>query len=286
MDLTLTQRIIVRFYKTKFKFLEKLSPQKAAASVLQLFFTPYITHRKAERPAVFHKAEKLFFTFNGNMVRGSKWTCNKQAAKTILICHGMNSCSYRFEKYVQLLLNNHFNVLAFDALGHGQSAGKYLNAVVYSEMIVQIENKYGPVDGIIAHSIAGMATTFAMERIKDEKKKIILIAPAAETSSQVDIFFKMLHLSDSFRNFFNEEILRTRALPVSWYSSIRAVKNFNAPVLWIHDTDDNICPYKDTLDLQKENLPHIKFITTNGLGHNKIHRDAKVQKMVMDFLLQ
>jgi pimeloyl-ACP methyl ester carboxylesterase len=131
-----------------------------------------------------------------------------------------------------------------------------------------------------------MATTFAMEKINDEKKKIVLIAPAAETASQVDIFFKMLHLSDSFRNFFNEEILRTRDLPVSWYSSIRAVKNFNAPILWIHDTDDNICPYKDIIDLQKENLPHIKFITTNGLGHNKIYRDAGVQKLVIDFLLQ
>ena len=285
MDLNLTQRIILRYYKTKFKLLEKLSPQKAAASVLQLFFTPYITHRKLERPAIFHKAEKLSFTFNGNFVRGFKWLSSKPTAKTILVCHGMNSCSYRFEKYVQLLLTNHFNVLAFDALGHGQSAGKYLNAITYSEIIIQIENKFGPVDGIIGHSVAGMATTFAMEKLKDEKKKIVLIAPATETSSQVDIFFKMFHLSDEFRKFFDEEILRVRGLPIKWYSATRGVKNFNAPVLWIHDTDDIICPYKDTIDLQKENLPHIQFVTTKGLGHNKIYRDAGVQKKIIDFLL-
>lgn len=286
MDLNLTQRIIVRYYRTKFKLLEKLSPQKAAAAVLQLFFTPHITNRKLERPAVFHKAQKLSFTFNGNTVRGFKWLSSKSNARTILVCHGMNSCSYKFEKYVQLLLLNHFNVLAFDALGHGQSAGKYLNAVTYSEMIIQIENKFGPVDGIIAHSVAGMATTYAMEKLQDKKKKIVLIAPATETSSQVDIFFKLLHLSKEFRKFFDEEILRVRGLPVSWYSAARAIRNFNAPVLWIHDTDDIICPYKDTIALQQEKLSYIQFITTKGLGHNKIYRDADVQKQIIHFLLK
>jgi pimeloyl-ACP methyl ester carboxylesterase len=286
MDLNLSQRILLRYYKTKFKLLEKLSPQKAAASVLQLFFTPHLTHRKEERPAIFHKAEKLAFILNGNVVRGFKWNASKSTAKTILVCHGMNSCSYRFENYVQLLLANHFNVLAFDALGHGLSGGKYLNAATYSEMIVQIDTKFGPVDGIIAHSIAGMATAFAMEKINHENKKIILIAPATETTTQVTLFFKLLHLSEDFRKVFDEEILRTRGLPAAWYSAARAVRNINAQVLWIHDVDDTICPYKDTLILQQEKLPHIKFITTSGLGHNKIYRDNNVQKQIINFLIE
>jgi len=286
MDLNLTQRIILRYYKTKFKLLEKLSPQKAAASVLQLFFTPYLAHRRAERPAIFHKAEKLSFTLNGNIIHGSKWLSSDPAAKTILICHGMNSCSYRFEKYVQLLLNNHFTVLAFDAQAHGQSDGKILNAVIYSEIIMETEKRYGPVDGIIAHSIAGMATCFAMEQLKDEKKKIVLIAPATETTTQVKNFFRLLHLSAAFREIFDEEILRTRGLPVEWYSAARAVQNISSPVLWIHDKDDTVCPYKDTITIQQLKPSHIEFITTEGLGHNKIYRDTKVQKMVMDFLMK
>jgi pimeloyl-ACP methyl ester carboxylesterase len=260
MDLNLTQRIILRYYKAKFKLLEKFSPQKAAASVLQLFFTPYITHRKSERPAIFHKAEKLSFTLNGNIIHGSKWLCNRPGAKTMLVCHGMNSCSYRFEKYVQLLLQNHFNVLAFDAQAHGQSDGKILNAVIYSEIIIEIEKRYGPADGIIAHSIAGMATCFAMEQLKDEKKKIVLIAPATETVTQVDHFFNMLHLSAAFRKVFDDEILRTRGLPAAWYSVTRAIQNFNAQVLWIHDKDDTICPYKDAITIQQLKPSHIELL--------------------------
>ena len=286
MQFSLTQRIIIKLYSTKFKIIQKFSPQKAAASFLKLFFTPYLTHRKAERPAIFHKAEKLSFDFNGFNIRGFRWKSNVQGAPTVLICHGMNSCAYRFEKYIQLLTQQHFTVLAFDAQGHGQSEGKFLNAAVYGDIIVEIENRFGPLDGIIAHSVGGMATSFAMEKINDTKKNVVLIAPATETTSQLDIFFRLLNLPLSYRLMVNEEIERTRGLPPEWYSTSRAVHHFKANILWIHDTDDLICPYSDTLKIQEEGLPYIKFVTTSGLGHNKIYRDAGIQKMIVDFLKQ
>ena len=284
MDLKLTQRIIIRYYRTKFKIWEKVSPQKAAASLLQLFFTPYSNQSKAERPAIFHKAEKLSFNFNSHIIHGSRWKSNHQNAKTILVCHGMNSCSYRFDKMIELLLRNHFNVLAFDAQAHGQSEGKILNALIYSEIILEIEKRYGPLNAIIAHSLAGMATCFAMEQLKDADKKIVLIAPATETTTAVDNFFNIMHLTKSLREVFDEIVLNVRGLPASWYSATRAVQNFSAPLLWIHDKDDLICPYKDTMQIQKLKPGNIQFVTTTGLGHNKIYRDAGVQKMIIDFL--
>lgn len=285
MEFSLAQRIIIKLYSTKFKVIQKFSPQKAAASFLKLFFTPYLTHRKAERPAIFHKAEKLSFPFNGFTIRGFRWKSQNANAKTILVCHGMNSCAYRFERYVQLLMQQHFNVLAFDAQGHGQSEGKFLNAALYSEIIIEIEKHYGPLNGIIAHSVGGMATSFAMEKIDDPLKKVVLIAPATETTSQLDIFFRLLNLPLSYRMMVNEEIYRTRGLPPEWYSTARAVNNIKADTLWIHDTDDLICPYSDTLKIQEAKLPNVKFITTSGLGHNKIYRDAGIQKTIIDFLI-
>lgn len=283
MDLKLTQRIILKYYRAKFKLLEKLSPQKAAQSLLQLFFTPYVTHANAERPPVFHKAEKISFQFNGYSIHGSRWV-NKNNTRTVLVCHGMNSCSYRFDKFIQRLLQHNLNVLAFDAQAHGKSEGKILNAVIYSEIILEIENLFGPVDAILSHSLAGMATCFAMEQTKNTHKKIVLIAPATETISAVDNFFKLLHLSQPLRNVFEETIIQTRGKPSAWYSSVRAIQNFKSPVLWIHDTDDDICPYADTIPVQQLGLPHIQFVTTSGLGHNKIYRDQQVQKTVIDFL--
>ncbi len=285
MELKLAQRIILKYYKTKLKVLEKISPEKAAVYAMQLFFTPYASQSKLERPAIFHKAEKLSFSFQGNMIHGFRWYSGQPYAKTILVCHGMNSCSYRFEKYIQLLLQKHFNVLAFDAQAHGQSEGKILNAIIYSEIILEIEKIYGPVNAILAHSVAGMGTSFAMEKLNDTSKRIVLIAPATETVTAIDNYFSMLHLKKSFRKVFDETVEKVRGLPPQWYSVTRAVQNFNAPILWIHDKDDTMCPYKDTLAVQQMQLPNIQFITTSGLGHNKIYRDKEVQKKVIDFLI-
>ncbi|CAN5194026.1 alpha/beta hydrolase [soil metagenome] len=285
MELNLTQRIAVKYYSTKFRLLLKFSPQRAVSILLQSFFTPHSTHRKDERPAIFHKAESLSFVFNGFTIRGARWLSKQSTSKTILICHGMNSCSYRFESYIQLLLNNHFNVVAFDAQGHGQSEGKILNALIYSEIILEAEKLYGSFYGIIAHSLGGMATSFAMEKLQEANKKIVLIAPATETATAIDLFFKILRLSAELRNIFDAEILRVRKLPVSWYSTARAIQNFKGPVLWLHDTDDKVCLYKDTLPVQELKSPNMEFITTSGLGHNQIYRDATVQKTIISFLL-
>ncbi len=237
-----------------------------------------------ERPAIFHKGEPLSFPFNGNTINGFRWRSQHMNAPTILVCHGMNSCSYRFEKYIHLLLQHNVNVYAFDAQAHGKSTGKILNAVIYSEIIEQVEVRYGPLNGIIAHSIAGMATSFAMERLQKPPIKLVLIAPATETVTAVDNFFRIFNLDEGFRSIFDRTVQELRGLPVSWYSATRAVKNIANPVLWIHDEDDIICPYADTTEIRNLQLPNVRFITTKGLGHNKIYRDKEVQKTIIDFV--
>lgn len=284
MELKLTQRIILKYYRTKLKLLEKVSPEKAVEYALQIFFTPYASESKAERPAIFHKAEKISFSFNGNIIKGSRWLASQPTAKTILVCHGMNSCSYRFEKYVQMLLQNHFNVLAFDAQAHGQSQGKILNALIYNEIILSIENKYGPLYGIIAHSVAGLATAFAMEQLRASDKKIVLIAPVTETVTAIDNFFVMLHLKQSFRKTFDETVEKLRGFPPQWYSATRAVQNVTSKILWVHDQQDTMCPYMDTIRIQKMQLPHITFLITKELGHNMIYRNQEVQNKIIDFI--
>ncbi|HRH58943.1 MAG TPA: alpha/beta fold hydrolase [Chitinophagaceae bacterium] len=284
MDAKLPQRIVLNYYRAKFRLLEKLSLQKAAQSLMQLFFTPYSGRTKMERPAIFRKAQQVSFSFNGNQIKGFHWKQNNGSNKKILVCHGMNSRCYKFEKIIQLLLKDHYEVFAFDAQAHGHSEGKILNALIYSEMILEIEKRFGPLYGIVAHSVAGMAAALALEEIKNENIKAVLIAPAVETTTATDNFFQLLHLSSSMRTAFEAEITKVRGHPPQWYSVSRAVQNFSSRVLWIHDEDDLICPYKDVIPVKQMQLPHITIATTKELGHNKIYRDHKVQKMIIDFL--
>ncbi len=102
-----------------------------------------------------------------------------------------------------------YEVLAFDAQAHGSSGGKRITLPEYVETIHQVHKSFGPIDAYLAHSFGGLALTQFMESIPhDEKVRIALIAPASETVTAVDSFFRLLQLNDGIKIEFNEIIFR------------------------------------------------------------------------------
>lgn len=184
------------------------------------------------------------------------------------------------------LVQKKYEVLAFDAPAHGGSEGKTVNAVEYAAMIKKIIALYGPVQGFIAHSFGGIAVCLALEEMPHDKNtKLVLIAPATETSSAIDGAFTILGLkSKALRKSFDEVIFNKSGKETTWFSVRRALKNIKATVLWIHDEADNITPVSDALKVKEDHLSNVHFMITKGLGHSKIYRDATVKKAATDFL--
>jgi alpha-beta hydrolase superfamily lysophospholipase len=160
------------------------------------------------------------------------------------------------------------------------------NVVEYTQLIALIIQNNGPVNGFIAHSFGGTALSLAMENIEhNENTKIILIAPATETSTSVTEAFKMLHLKDKLvRKEFDKIIFEKSGKPTEWYSIRRAIKNIKAQVLWIHDEDDTITPLADALLVKDDAHPNVQFIITKGLGHRNIYHSREIKNEVFDFL--
>ena len=69
------------------------------------------------------------------------------------------------------------------------------------------------------HSFGGLAISLALEGIPhSHKMKLVLIAPATETSTAVDLLFRILKLNGSVRKEFDSIIVEAGGKPVSWYS--------------------------------------------------------------------
>ena len=277
------QKIAIRYIRTKFKILSSISKKKAAEKAFELFCTPQFRNKK-DLPLAFEEAEKLHFKFQQFNIVGYRW--NKGAGRKALIIHGFESSVINFDKYVNPLIKKGYEVLAFDAPAHGRSSGKQVNALIYRDFIKHVYITYGPIQSFMAHSFGGIAVSMALAEIKhDEQYRVVLIAPATETKTAIDIFFQFLRLDDSVvRKEFEEIITRMSGHPISWYSIARAVKKIKAKILWLHDEDDKITPLKDVFVTKEENYPNIQFIITKGLGHRRIYRDAKVSKAIIDFL--
>jgi pimeloyl-ACP methyl ester carboxylesterase len=288
-----SERMYLQFLRTKFTTLGMMSPPLAGKLAFNLFCTPYPKFKKRKAPAIFHQANKIQVVVIGDgihnhgssILNGFEWLPNKSNGKTVLIVHGYASCAYKFEQYIHPLLNMGCRVLCFDAPGHGLSQGKYINIVNYQQAINEIIKDHGPIDYFIGHSMGAITLSMIAETIENPfKHKFVLIAPATKTVSTFERFFNMMHFSDAVRTAFIVEMGKHTHHPVSYFEADRALQHYTGPLLWVHDEEDMVCPYKDLKDFQNKAPENIKFLITKGLGHNKVYKTQAVIDKIMAFL--
>jgi len=284
MKLKLKQKIALQLYKTKFKAISLVSNKLAAESLFKLFCTPYSGKPKRKEPPFFKKATNIEITFEQLTIRGWQWIPLNYNGNKVLVIHGFDSCSYKSESIINKLYLSGYQVLAFDAPGHGISDGTTVNAKQFSECIAVIAEKFGTIYGIVAHSFGGMAAALATENYLAKLERLVLIAPATETRTAIDNFFSILRMPLKLKPEFNNIIKRLSGKDVSYFSVARAFENIKTKTLWVHDSKDMICPISDVTVVQKKNLHNIEFHITEGLGHNAIYRNQNVLQKIALFL--
>jgi pimeloyl-ACP methyl ester carboxylesterase len=284
LQFVMRQQLALGYIRSKFWLLSTLSKQKAAEKAFQLFCTPQ--HRNLKKlPAIFEKAEKINFHFEGYKIQGYQW--NHPSDKKLLILHGFESSVINFDRYIKPLLKAGFEVLAFDAPAHGRSSGKRINALLYKDFILHIQKEYGPIENFIAHSFGGLALSLANEEMKlNADSKIVFIAPAAETTTAINTFFKFLRLDKQVRKLFDAIITKmSGGYPPEWFSIKRMAKNIKAQVLWLQDRDDQMTPLSDVEPIINESYPNFRFIISEGLGHRRIYRDNNSYRSIIRFFV-
>jgi hypothetical protein len=112
----------------------------------------------------------------------------------------------------------------------------------------------------------------------------VLIAPAAETKTAIDNFFKLLKLDNGVRKEFENIIEQQGGKPPEWYSVSRVAPHLKGQVLFLQDKDDNMTPLSDVKPIIDKNYPNFRFIISEGLGHRKIYRDEQTLKKIVEFL--
>lgn len=279
--MSLSQKLVINYVRAKFAFLSTLSKRKAAEKAFELFCTPKYRNRN-KLPHIFEEAEPIQFSFHEYNIVGYRW--NHPSENKVLILHGFESSVINFERYVKPLIKKGYEVLAFDAPAHGRSTGEQINVVIYKEFILHLIQHFGPVKNFIAHSLGGLALAMVLDEIKhDETYKAALIAPATETTTAIDSFFKILQLDGEVRKEFDDVILNKGGHLPHWFSVSRAAQNIKAKVLWLQDEDDQMTPMKDVVPIIAKEYPNFQFRISQGLGHRRIYRDSNSAKAIIDF---
>ena len=279
--MTRKQQILLSFFRTKIRLASLASVKWAAQIAFDMFSTPYRKSKKP-KPAIFKKAENFQLNINGFKINGYRW--NSTAKKQLLILHGFESRAYKFDMYISPFLNKGWGITAMDAKAHGKSDGKQIILPDYVAMIDTLERNFGKFNAYLAHSFGGIAVSLHLEKNSNPDAKLVLIAPATETDTAINLFSKIIGLGENVRNTLNELILERSGKPTSFYSIKRILPNLANKTLWIHDKNDKITPLADVLPLMEKQLPHIEYLITSELGHSRIYKEEYVIEKVVEFL--
>jgi pimeloyl-ACP methyl ester carboxylesterase len=260
-----------RLARTGLNGLGRISTPLAGRLAFHLFCTPF---RHAEPPRetqVLMWAERFSIPFQDAHLAAYAWG----EGPTVLLVHGWSGRGSQLGAFVEPLVAAGHRVVAFDLPAHGRTPGRRTNALVATEAVLRVGEELGPLRGVIAHSFGALCTTLAL-RDGLAAGRVAYVAPASGANQAVRGFSRQFGLSWPAEWGLRGEMER-RFGPTIWpqFSARVCAPRLNVPALIVHDLDDVEVPYREG-QLLAHSWPGARLVTTAGLGHRRILRDARV----------
>jgi pimeloyl-ACP methyl ester carboxylesterase len=257
--------------------LSRTAPAVASRVAMDLFMTPRRYQRPAREQEVLASAERFVVTAAGQPVQAWRWG----SGPAVLLVHGWEGRGSQLAAFVAPLVARGFSAVAFDAPGHGASAGNRSSLPHFAWAVRAVADAVHP-RAVIAHSLGCAATTLAI-REGFAVERLVYISPPLEPSDYVTRFGDILNITRPVLDRMKERIERRFLRKWSDYSLARSAPGMTTPLLVIHDRDD-----EDTFWAEGDALaklwPSATMITTEGLGHRRILRDANVVEAGTNFI--
>lgn len=202
--------------------------------------------------------------------------------KKVLLIHGWSGRGTQLFKIADLLLEHGFSTVSFDAPAHGLSPG---TETMMSEFVICVRilnEKYGPFEFGIGHSLGGMTLLNAVNRGVPFRKAICI----GSGNSIYDImkeFVEKLEMKPVIAQMMKAHYDKEFGVDLEIFSSYNVAKNIDIPVLIIHDADDDEVSVKCAYAVNNK-LKNGELMITKGLGHRKILGDKKVLEKITTFI--
>ncbi|MBQ4822228.1 alpha/beta hydrolase [Aquimarina sp. MMG016] len=254
------------------------APKKALHKAFVLFCTPRKGDILPEQEYFLEEAEDEVVMIDDIALQTYLWP---SMGETILMVHGWESNTHRWKTLIQKLLQEGYNVVAFDAPAQGNSSGKLLNVPLYTESLQKIVELYRP-NHIIGHSVGGMTTIFHQYKYPNpEIEKLVVLAPPSELSRIMKDYQGILKLSSKFMNALSDYFKGKFGYDFEEFSIAEFAKKMTHKGLLIHDKHDDIAPFSEAESISK-NWKGVKFVATEDFGHSLFFDE--VDDMIIDFL--
>lgn len=274
----------VRLLQRIIPIVARIAPRLTAERCLSLFLTP---GRKA-RPSwetIHLKGSRLErVPIGSKQVSMYRWGVGRQK---VLLCHAWGGRGTQLGDFVSPLVQSGFEVVAFDAPGHGDSDGVETDMVEYAKVIADIARALGPLRAIVGHSFGAGNAVYANHRYGINADRMALVGCFSDGEWVINRFAELLNIPEKTLSRMKSIHERRHDSGISWKESFRISElaaQCAIPTLIVHDKDDFEIPYSHAEALVEAGQGKHRLITTSKLGHRKIVRDASVIRSVCEFI--
>jgi pimeloyl-ACP methyl ester carboxylesterase len=208
------------------------------------------------------------------------WSWGRGA--TVLLVHGWNGRGTQLGGFVAPLVESGYRVVAFDALGHGDSPGRHQSLPEFARDIRAIADELGEIYGVVAHSLGGAATTLAMSQgLRVERA--VFVSPPANPEDFLAIFAGALGISNEVRDRVQQRVEARLGMDMVDMRADLLAQSMRTPLLVIHDRDDKEVPIEVGRSIAST-WPGAELVVTEGLGHQRILGDEGVLERAVNFI--
>lgn len=262
----------------------RIAPERAVARAARLFATPpRFAHTPPERDLL---AAGEGFVVEASDGRIAAWRFGSPHAPAVLLAHGWGGRGAQLRAFVPALVEAGFQAIVFDQPAHGFSEGREASLVHFMRgidaVVARVEAGGAGLAGIVAHSLGAAAATAWLNRTR-RAARVVLIAPPVSLQRYSGYFARHLGLSESVRHAMQQRFERRFGHRWQEFELPRSVESVQAEALVIHDADDRDVAPAAGLALARA-WRGARLLTTRGLGHRRILRDASVVRDAVDFI--
>jgi pimeloyl-ACP methyl ester carboxylesterase len=262
-------------------FLSYVAPSKAFQLAYVFFSNPRSGKLQFENlPEILQKSNQETHNLNEHHIQTYHWQGNETV---ILLMHGWESNSARWEKLLPLLLKTGNTIIAVDSPAHGLSSGKEFNVPLYASFAELVIQKYQP-KHIIGHSMGGITAIYHQHYYSNPGlEKMVLLGAPSDFSIILHNYLNLLSLNKRIKKAFYEYTKERFQINIDEFSGKDFLKTSKTKGIIFHDTEDTVVLFEEAKKLAST-WKSATLISTSGLGHS-LHDDAVNQKIVA-FLLE
>lgn len=250
--------------------LASLSPNLAAAALRRLFLHTSRLPTPEREARWLRGAEASVIEVDGEAVATYSWG----SGPMVLLVHGWNGRGSQLGAFAEALAGRGFRAVAVDLPGHGASAGRSSSLIEMASAIEAALRGIGTPVGIVAHSAGCAATALALHGSAWEPA-LAFISPPEDLGYFAVELARKLQLPARVHRRARRSI--EASFGVRW-SELRLpvlAPEMTQPLLVIHDQHDREVPYAHGARVAAA-WPGASLVSTRGLGHQRILRDADV----------